>query len=275
VLLAVGAVLMVSVGGASAHSKPKPSKTLYSSTSSAVSIPSVGVEAYSFNQVGNEVILNRTATTKSVTVTMVDWACQTGDEAGTSGPCTTGGHATFPTRITLDLYKASSKNASTGETTPGAPIKSVSKTFKIKYRPSADGVSGDGTCTGGEFTGSDGKCHNGLSQAITFTVNKKLPTDVVWGVSYSSDNSGPNPIGGTNSPQDSLNVGLAPVVKTGLDRAPDSIFWDTRYQGFTCADPVSGNTGPFVTGEFNRDGSCDGTPNSWNGYVPAAAFTAS
>ena len=217
VLLAVTAMLALSVASASAHVKPKPSKTLYSSTNSTtVSYPSLGVEAYSFNQIGDEVILKRSATTKSVTVTMTDWACQTGDWTGTTGDCTTTPGSTFPTKITLNLYKASSKNTTTGAVVPGALIKSVSKTFKIKYRPSADNVN----CTGNEFQGSDGACHNGLNQNITFTVNKKLPTDVVWGVTYSSDNHGPNPIGGTNSPQDSLNVGLSPAVRVGLQRFP-------------------------------------------------------
>ena len=54
-------------------------------------------------------------------------------------------------------------------------------------------------------------------------------------------------------------MGLAPSVRVGHDRFHDSIFWDTTYQGFTCADPTNGNGGPFVTGELNRDGSCNGT----------------
>ena len=83
----------------------------------------------------------------------------------------------------------------------------------------------------------------------------------------------PNPIGGTNSPQDSLNVGLAPSVRVGLNRYDDSIFWDTRVQAFSCADPTNGNGGPFVTGVFNKDGACDGTPNTWAGLVPSAQFS--
>ena len=274
ILLAAFACLAVSAGTASANTNP----VLYSSLPKAgtVSIPSVGVEAYSFNQIGNEVILTRRATAHHVSVTMVDWACQNGDWTGATGPCTTTPGTAFPTAITLHLYRASTTNPSTGEVTPGSPITHITRTFNIKFRPSSD--PGCGLDTNGvaeEFRGSDGMCHHGLDQTVVFPISRTLPLDVVWGVSYSSDNSGPNPIGGSNAPQDSLNVGLAPAVRVGLDRYQDSIFWDTRVQAFSCADPINGNGGPFVTGVFNKDGACDGTPNSWAGFVPAAQFTTS
>jgi hypothetical protein len=88
---------------------------------------------------------------------------------------------------------------------------------------------------------------------------------VVWGVSYNSDDSGPNPIGGPGTaPTDALNVGLAPKVRAGTDRFPGGIFWDTRYPPNSCGTP-------FVPGDFNLDnagGDC------WTGYVPAAQFNA-
>ena len=93
----------------------------------------------------------------------------------------------------------------------------------------------------------------------------KVPATVVWGISYNTDTSGPNPIG-SPVPQDSLNLGLAPKATTGLNRTDDSIFWDTRGGGNTCGSPM-------VPGDFNRDGPCDGAPNSWAGFVPAAKFT--
>ena len=102
-------------------------------------------------------------------------------------------------------------------------------------------------------------------QNVVFGVNVKVPATVVWGVSYNTDTSGPNPIG-SPVPQDSLNVGLAPKATTGLNRTDDSIFWDTRVGGNSCGSP-------FVPGDFNRDGPCDGAANSWAGFVPAAKFT--
>ena len=75
VLLAFAAVLGLSGTTAMASS----SKVLYSSTAPGVgNIPSVGVEAYSFNQIGDEVILKRVAKINSVAVQLSDWACQTG-----------------------------------------------------------------------------------------------------------------------------------------------------------------------------------------------------
>ena len=129
---------------------------------------------------------------------------------------------------------------------------SVTRTFAIHYRPSS------ASATEPRFWGNDGEYHNGLDQTITFPMNRKLGNDVVWTVSYNTAHHGPSPLE-VASPTDSLNVGLAPNVRVGHDRFHDSIFWDTTYQGFTCADPTDGNGGPFVTGELNRDGSCNGT----------------
>jgi hypothetical protein len=225
-------------------------------------IPSVGVEAYSFNQIGDEVLLRRRgAKLKSVAVQLSSWACETG--AWFSHDCQTTPGATFTTPITLNLYRASSTDVN-GVTTPGELIATATKTFTIPYRPSASPK-----CIGGQagewFKKGQG-CFNGLAHTIGFTLkgrNIHLPKDVVWGVSYNSDNSGPNPLGGSNAPEDSLNVGLAPVVRAGHQRFPGGIFWDTRVASFSCGSP-------FVTGEFNLDnaGGC------WAGYVPAVQFNA-
>jgi hypothetical protein len=235
--------------------------------SGTVQVPSVGAEAHAFNQFGNEVILSKPTTIGKISVTMVSFTCQTGGGAN----CATTENATFPTPITLTLYNASKSDPSTGEVTPGSVITTVTQTFQIKFRPSADPTN----CTNpARFLASDGACHSGIDQNVVFQIGKKkLPVDVVWGVNYNTDNSGPNPIGGTGAPQDSLNVGFSSAVTTGISRYADSIFWDTRTLGNSCADPTSGNGGPFVTGEFNKDGACNGTANSWAGLNPAAKFT--
>ncbi len=272
VLLAFAAVLGLSGATAMASS----SKVLYSSTDPGVgNIPSLGVEAYSFNQIGDEVILKRVAKINSVSVQLSDWACETG--SWNTNDCVTTPGATFTTPITLNIYKASSTNSSTGETTPGGLLLTKTKTFAIPFRPSAS-THCTGTEAGEWFKNGQG-CFNGLAHTITFTLSglkTKLPRDVVWGVSYNSDNSGPEPIGSTNSPEDSLNVGLAPRVRVSHKRFPDTAFWDTRFAGFTCAAAApDGNSGPFVTGEFNMDGPCNGAVNSWHGFVPAVQFNAS
>jgi len=230
---------------------------LYSSlpVKGTVSVASVGVEAYSFNEVGNEVVLNRSDVVKSVSVTMVDWACQSGDWTATTGPCVTTPGSTFAVPITLTLYRSSHVNHD-GARVPGTVIKTVTRTFQIKYRPSSTPAQ----CSddAGLYMGRDGVCHHGFDQNIRFPVNVKLPNVLVWGVSYNSDNSGPNPLHGTNAPTDSLNVGLAPKVLAGHNRAPRTIFWDTR---------VASNSGgaPFITGLFNQD-------TGWRHYIPAAKF---
>jgi hypothetical protein len=232
---------------------------LYDSTPApgTVSIPSMGPEAYSFNQLGNEVLLHsHTAPIRHVSVTMESWACQTGSWQSS---CTTTPGAKFTVPITLNLYRHAKSNSGTGEVKPGRLIASVTKTFRIKYRPSSSSTSES------RFLGTDGQYHNGIAQNIEFPVNRQLPNDVVWTVGYDTNTSGTNPLGHV-SPADSLNIGLAPKVRVGHDRFPDSIFWDTRYAGFTCG-------APFVTGELNRDGACNGTANSWAGFVPAVRFS--
>jgi hypothetical protein len=261
-LLAAGAVLGLT--GASASAASIPHSVLYTSTAPGVgNIPSVGVEAYSFNQIGDEVMLRRVAKIKSVAVQLSSWACQTG--AWNTGDCHTNAGATFTTPITLNLYRASSTDAMSGETTPGALIATVTRTFTIPYRPSASSH-----CTGaqaGEWFKNGQGCFNGLAHTIGFTLTglkTKLPKDVVWGVSYNSDNSGPEPIGGPGTaPTDALNVGLAPKVRAGHERFPGGIFWDTRFAGFSCGPP-------FVTGDFNLDN----TNSCWAGDVPAVQFNA-
>jgi hypothetical protein len=91
-------------------------------------IPSVGGEAYAFNQIGDEVLLRRRGVRlKSVAVQLSSWACQSG--AWFSGDCATTPGATFRTPITPTLYRASSTDPNTGETTLGATIATVTKTF--------------------------------------------------------------------------------------------------------------------------------------------------
>jgi len=260
VVLAIIACLFVGVSPAGAAS----GQIVYNSlpAKGVVSVPSVGAEAYAFNRVGNEVILTKATTVKKVRVTMVSWACQTG--GWSTGDCVTVGTPTFPTPITLTIYKHSIADQSTGEVRPGAQIVKVTKTVNIRFRPSSDPSC---PLEGGKQTmyrGSDGQCHHGADQNIAFNLpkNTKLPAVVVWSLSYNTSTSGPNPLGGSGHPQDSLNVGLNPNTTTGLNRTEQSIFWDTRTPGNTCG-------APFVTGDFNRDGPC----TNWAGNIPAAQFT--
>lgn len=248
-LLAAGLAVASLIAPAVADAATTPA---YDSTPApgTVTVPSLGPEAYSFNELGNEVILGQHKTIRRVAVTMVSWACESG--SWNTG-CTTTPGATFNVPITLNLYRFTRDNAGTSEMKPGRKIASYTRTFAMKYRPSS--VSPDEH----RYMGSDGVLHNGIAQTIRFPVNRHLPGDVVWTVSFNTNTSGPAPVGHA-TPQDSLNVGLSPAVRVSHDRFPGSIVWDTRFGG----DNVN-NDPSFVLGELNLN-------HGWNGYVPAARF---
>jgi hypothetical protein len=84
-----------------------------------VSVPSESAEADQFNQLGNEVILTKATTVAKVSVTMVSWACQTG--GWSTGDCVTVGTPTFPTPVTLTLYKHSIADHLSGGGATGCP----------------------------------------------------------------------------------------------------------------------------------------------------------
>jgi hypothetical protein len=268
---AVTGLGMVTAMAASAAVKP-----VYSSLpkASVPNLPSLGVEAYSFNQIGDQVKLaGKARHLSSVKVTLSDWACQSGSSAVTSGDpnsnCLTDPGSHFKTAVTLNIYAAGVTEAS-GETVPGELLKTVTRTFAIAYRPTASNKCSTPAQNdaGGWYDAKTNACYHGIDQNIVFAHMGRftLPGTVVYGISYNSDTSGPNPIGGSNSPTDSLNVALSPAVTAGSQVTPGGIWWDTRYAGFT-------DGAPFVTGEFNLDGPT--TTGSWDGYIPAVQINAS
>jgi hypothetical protein len=272
-LLAATAVVGVSASSALATTRHEPvpvPKTIYNSIPSPapVSLPSLGVEAYSFNQLGDEVQFGHHGhTLNKVSVGFTDWACQSGQWNLTT--CVTDPGATFNVPVTLSIY-AWSPTQPGGETVPGNLLASVTQTFAMPYRPTLSNKCATMGATGEFFSATDGKCHNGLYHTVTFDMRKlglKLPQRIVYGVSYNSDNHGPAPLGGTNAPEDSLNLALSPAATTGKQVFPGAIFWDTSQTGFTCG-------GAFMPSVFNLDGPCLGAPNSWVGYVPAVKITA-
>jgi hypothetical protein len=278
-LLAAVAALAVSVTPALAHTAPKPApRVLYNSTPSPApgSLPSDGVEAYSFNQLGDEIQFGRHGRTlNTVTVGFTDWACESGQ--WNLSTCVSDPGATFEVPVTLNLYRWAPAQPS-GEVVPGALLKTVTRTFLMPYRPTMSIKCVQMGQSGEWYDKAEGVCHNGLYHTVTFqlkSLHMKLPQRIVYGVSYNSDNHGPAPLGGTNSPADSLNLSFSPAVTKGKQVFPGGIFWDTSYAGFTCADPTNGigSLSPFQTGVFNLDGPCNGTPNSWQGLVPAIKVT--
>jgi hypothetical protein len=121
-------------------------------------LPSVGAEAYSFNEFGDEVTFAGThRNVKKAIVTLSSWGCQTG--YWNTADCSTTPGATFSVPITFNIYHASSSNGT--QFLPGSLIATVTHTFNVPYRPSASPV-----CTGpdaGKWFKNGQGCFNGLA----------------------------------------------------------------------------------------------------------------
>lgn len=263
-MVALMATLLVAAAGVA------QGQVIYDSTVNPQpgNLPSVGAQAYAFNELGDGITFTGTArNAKTVTVTMSSWGCQTGHWY--SGDCVTAPGATFSIPITLNIYAA-------GSPAPGSLIATRTQTFAIPYRPSADNTNCTGTNAGKWYQASSGTCFNGLANNITFdlsSLNIVLPNSVVYGIVYDTTSFGPNPIGtsaacfssSAGCPYDSLNIALAPVVTVGTKPFFDTLYWNNFYAGNYCDNGLAG------TGTFRLDSP---TSACWTGLVPAAQFTA-
>jgi hypothetical protein len=184
-------------------------------------VPSLGPEAYAFNQLGNAVTFAGSARRlTSVTVGLSSWACYSG--AWYSGDCSTPSGATFPQAITFNIY----------DPTGTAVLASSTQTFSIPYRPSASPK-----CTGdnaGKWYSSSLKtCFNGFYNEVTFSFSGvTLPDNVVYGIEYNTRDYGPAPTG-VAGPSDSLNIALVTEpsdATAGTDTAPGSL-WEEHSGG--------------------------------------------
>lgn len=192
-------------------------------------VPSVGAEAYAFNEFGNAVTFStsKKRTLSNAAVTMSSWGCQSG--SWTADNCLTTPGATFSVPITFNVYGASNGIV------PGSLIASVTQSFAIPYRPSVSPK-----CTGGRwFDNALKSCFNGLATNITFNLGGvALAPDtnsVVFGIAYNTTHYGYSPIGEGaacyTSPggcgYDSLNIALSqdPTdVTAGTNTYPGKIF---------------------------------------------------
>jgi hypothetical protein len=232
-------------------------------------VPSVGAEAYSFTELGDEVTFaDNTRTLRQVTVTLSSWGCQAGHWF--TADCSTTPGATFSLPITFNVYAPGANN------TAGALIASTTQSFDVPYRPSTDAQ-----CTSGRWLDGAQGCFNGLAVNVTFDFSSqrvRLPDTVVYGIAYDTSHYGPQPIGNgaacyTSSggcPYDSLNIGLAPAVVVG-----SKPFAHTLYQNAVFASDYCDN-GAAGVGTMRLD-----SPSSacWfdasQSFIPAVRFTAS
>lgn len=245
-------------------------------TPPAPSLPSVGAEAYAFDEFGNEVTLAGSAPISKVTVTMESWACQSGNWY-TDGTCTSRRGATFTEPITLNIYNPPAP----GNDTPGSLITSVTQTFSLPYRPSSDTAK----CPDGQTWYDPGTktCYHGIAANIEFHLppNLTLPSTIVYGISYNTSHYGPSPYGESTAcystsagcAYDSLNVGLSqdPTnVSVGSDVNPGTVWQNSPYGSEYCDGGAAG------TSVFRLDSPSNSCWSVGSGgapyYVPAVRF---
>jgi hypothetical protein len=213
---------------------------------------SLGNEAYAQDELGDHVrFTGPYRVLSSVDVLMSSWACESGTWYG--GTCSTTPGAKFSHPITLNIYAVDNSGPAPAV---GALIASMTQTFDIPYRPSADPSCGT------RWKDTDGSCFNGLATQITFDFigdELALPDEVIYGVTYNTNTSGPSPLG-VGGPYDSLNIGLAETApNVGVDVEPDALFWDTA----VCGWYTDGGAGGCDV--FRRD-------TGWTPYTPTARF---
>lgn len=258
------ALLLLTLGGTQALAQGLP---IYNNIPKPLpgNLVSVAFEATGTSEFGDRVHFAGTARSlTTVTVTMSSWGCGAGHWY--SGDCVTATGATFSHPITLNIYKVGPGNA------PGSVIGTITKTFAIPLRPSADNIHCTGANAGKWYSASENHCYNGKATNITFNLKSLhlvLPNEVIFGVAYNTSHYGYTPIGqgpacytsSAGCGYDSLNVGVAdPAVynTVGSNPAPDD-----AYQ-YTISDSCS--NGPIIP--FGLDAGC------WTGYKPAIRFNA-
>lgn len=253
----VGGSAMAAGGGTAVKASVVYNSTIPNGPRS--NLPSVGAEAYAFNEFGNEITLAGTARSlTSVSVTMSSWACVQG--TWHAGNCSTPSGATFSQPITLNIYDPSDTVT---------PIASATQTFAVPYRPSAS-VKCTGANAGKWYQSSSKTCFNGLADNVTFSFSGvTLPDTVVYGIVYNTSHFGPAPQGEATAcyataagcPYDSLNIALSTDDDvTAGSSASGTVWQNSPSPGQYCDD------GP--AGTFRADSGC------WAPYVPAVQFKA-
>ena len=240
------------------------------SPSTTGNLPSVGAEAYAFNELGNEVTTStngRAVTT--ATLELSSWARQSGSWYG--GDCASAPGSTFNHALTLNFYNAPGANSSA----PGSLIASVTQTFAIPYRPSTDLSCGQDPNYNDAYTqwydAATGTCYHGLLASVTFRfAGIKLPSTFVYGVAYDTSHFGPSPVGSApceattqGCPYDSLNIALSqdPTnVTVGSDPLPGTVFQNSPNGSEYCDGGAAG------TGTFRLDSPS--VPSCWGANAP-------
>lgn len=218
-------------------------------------LPALGFESDSVWEFGGEVELEGTSrTSPTVAVELESYACQTGSVE----TCTTSPGSSFEWPITLSIYKVGSLSA---------PIARITRTFKIKYRPSESPK-----CPDVGWTKGFGKeCAFAKGTKVKFKLpGATLPTQAVIAVAYNTETYGAEPTG-VAGPYNSLNVAVNADYKcinenhvtkaceneeyeslptspsVGKDPLPEQVFLNTTYGLIDCGGTL---------GSFGPSGDC-------------------
>lgn len=242
-------------------------QTIYNSIPAPLpgNVVSLGYEATSTAEFGDRVQFGGTFRKVSrVTQTMSSWGCEAG--SWYAGNCTTTSGASFSHPLTLRIYNVGPGNS------VGSLITSVTKTFSIPYRPSADPIN----CTDGTwYNTADSSCYNGYAVNVTFELpGVSLPNQVIYSIAYNTTHYGDSPIGegaacfssSGGCGYDSLNVGLDGITSAGTNPDLDDAYIATTFAPYYCDGGTDG------VGVFRRDDPVG--PCNWTGYQPSVKFFA-
>jgi hypothetical protein len=264
-LLIIAAMLAVAAGTASAS-------VVYNNIPSPLpgGMNSQPFQAQQTSEFGGQVQFAGTVRARpTVTVAMSSWACQSGNWHENN--CVSAKGSTFSEPVTLNIYAVGAGNV------PGALLATVTETFQMPYRPSANHKK----CpqTGPEETGKfffKGECLHELAFKINFAhVAVTLPEKAIISVAYNTSQYGPSPYGAlacesevAGCAYDALNVAVrgsweaTPVPSVGSDPLPEDAYINSTTVGDYCSNPGA-------VGTFGISQAC------WTGEQPAIEVRAS
>lgn len=256
-LLAVGAVLALASTSAGAMVTYTP---IYNNLPSPLpgNVPSEAFEATSTSQFGAEVELaGPTKNSTKVTVAMSSWACQSG--GAEDGSCVSAMGSKFTEPVTLNIY-----TPGVGDSV-GTQIASLTKTFKMPYRPSANPTK----CVGNGGWYKMGSCFHGKLFKINFVLKGvTIPSKVIVSVAYNTSDHGAVPqrpqlcnSEPSGCPYDSLNVGgMEGAPSVGSQPQPNSVYVSSTWTGAYCDGGAAG------TGSFRFDPALPSCVAGYDGF---------
>jgi len=216
-------------------------------------LPSEAFEATRTSEFGDEVGLAPTSSgiLTSMRVMFASFGCsQSGHWY--SGDCVTTPGAFFTHPITANIYAVDNSGPVPA---PGALLATVTQSFNILFRPSADPANCAGPDAGMWFNPAVGMCESKIRQLLTFNFPGAvhLPSQVIWTVAFNTTHYGYAPIGEgapcfNSAPgcgYDSLNVGARTfpgVPYAGTDVDPNGAFLNSAVPSSYC-DGGAGGTG--------------------------------